>query len=127
MKIEAAVSAVPLILSAFAMAPAPADKTSNGARCLRNVVTLFHQIEREMRFRVAHGRPAGFAGLRRRKPLGALRRLLAFLAPPPLDLQSSMLGLGVCDGRYQKDHNPLISDGGTKLPWARASHWPTTR
>jgi hypothetical protein len=44
--------------------------TSGCKRCLRNVVTLFRQIGREMQFRIAAGRAVGFEGLRRRKPLG---------------------------------------------------------
>jgi hypothetical protein len=38
--------------------------------CLRNVVTLFHYIEKERAWRKANGRPAGFETLDVRKPIG---------------------------------------------------------
>lgn len=38
--------------------------------CLRNVVTLFHYIEKEREWRKANGRPAGFETLDARKPIG---------------------------------------------------------
>jgi hypothetical protein len=41
-----------------------------GCSCLRNVVTLFHYIEKERAWRKANGRPAGFETLDVRKPIG---------------------------------------------------------
>ncbi|KAL5466042.1 hypothetical protein PMIN06_000383 [Paraphaeosphaeria minitans] len=38
--------------------------------CLRNVVTLFHYIEKEKAWRRGNGRPEGFEGLAARKPIG---------------------------------------------------------
>jgi hypothetical protein len=38
--------------------------------CLRNVVSLFHQIEKEMAWRKSQGRPEGFEMLKVIKPLG---------------------------------------------------------
>lgn len=40
--------------------------------CLRNVVTLFHYIEKERVWRRENGRPEGFEGLLGRKPIGEL-------------------------------------------------------
>lgn len=41
-------------------------------RCIRNVVALFYQIEKEMAWREANGRPIGFETLRKTKPLVAI-------------------------------------------------------
>jgi len=38
--------------------------------CLRNVVTLFHHIEKERAWRKENGRPEGFETLDARKPIG---------------------------------------------------------
>lgn len=40
--------------------------------CLRNVVSLFFQIEKEIAFRQSQGLPLGFDTLRQRKPLVAV-------------------------------------------------------
>lgn len=40
--------------------------------CLRNVVSLFHHIEKEMEWRKANGRPVGFEALTKSKPLVAI-------------------------------------------------------
>lgn len=40
--------------------------------CLRNVVSLFYQIEKEVEWRKAQGRPLGFDTLRKHKPLVAV-------------------------------------------------------
>ncbi|KAK5115993.1 hypothetical protein LTR62_000449 [Meristemomyces frigidus] len=40
--------------------------------CLRNVVSLFHHIEQEIRWRESQGREAGFETLRKTKPLVAI-------------------------------------------------------
>lgn len=40
--------------------------------CLRNVVSLFHHIEKEVEWRKANGRPVGFEVLTRTKPLVAI-------------------------------------------------------
>ncbi|KAK7193563.1 hypothetical protein DPSP01_000118 [Paraphaeosphaeria sporulosa] len=40
--------------------------------CLRNVVTLFHYIEKEKAWRRENGRPEGFEGLTTRKPIVAV-------------------------------------------------------
>ena len=40
--------------------------------CLRNVVTLFHYIEKERAWRKENGRPEGFETLNARKPIGKL-------------------------------------------------------
>lgn len=40
--------------------------------CLRNVVTLFHYIEKERAWRKENGRPEGFETLNARKPIGRL-------------------------------------------------------
>ena len=40
--------------------------------CLRNVVSLFFNIEKEISWREQHGRPRGFDTLRRHKPLVAI-------------------------------------------------------
>lgn len=40
--------------------------------CLRNVVSLFYHIEKEIAFREAQGLPLGFETLRHRKPLVAV-------------------------------------------------------
>ncbi|KAL5389364.1 hypothetical protein PMIN03_009451 [Paraphaeosphaeria minitans] len=40
--------------------------------CLRNVVTLFHYIEKEKAWRRGNGRPEGFEGLAARKPIVAV-------------------------------------------------------
>ncbi|KAF2131567.1 nucleoside hydrolase [Dothidotthia symphoricarpi CBS 119687] len=40
--------------------------------CLRNVVTLFHHIEKERAWRKANGRPEGFETLNARKPIVAI-------------------------------------------------------
>jgi hypothetical protein len=53
------------------------SKILNGAdtshSCLRNVVTLFQQIEKERAWRKANGRPEGFETLNVRKPIGTSR------------------------------------------------------
>lgn len=38
--------------------------------CLRNVVSLFHFIEKEQAWRKEHGRPEGFEALKVTKPIG---------------------------------------------------------
>lgn len=43
--------------------------------CLRNVVTLFHYIEKERAWRKENGRPEGFETLNARKPIGKVERL----------------------------------------------------
>ncbi|KAL8814131.1 MAG: hypothetical protein Q9223_006621 [Gallowayella weberi] len=40
--------------------------------CLRNVVSMFHVIEKEMRWRKDNGRPEGFDALKRSKPMVAV-------------------------------------------------------
>jgi hypothetical protein len=40
--------------------------------CLRNVVSLFHHIEKEISWRKEHGRNLGFDTLRKSKPLVAV-------------------------------------------------------
>ncbi|KAL8825082.1 MAG: hypothetical protein Q9170_007935, partial [Blastenia crenularia] len=40
--------------------------------CLRNVVSMFHVIEKEMQWRKANGRPEGFETLKRLKPIVAV-------------------------------------------------------
>jgi inosine-uridine nucleoside N-ribohydrolase len=40
--------------------------------CLRNVVSLFHHIEKEIEWRKANGRPVGFEALTKTKPLVAV-------------------------------------------------------
>lgn len=40
--------------------------------CLRNVVSLFYHVEKEIAWRQAHGRTPGFETLRRSKPLVAV-------------------------------------------------------
>jgi hypothetical protein len=40
--------------------------------CLRNVVSLFHHIEKEIEWRKANGRPIGFEALTKSKPLVAI-------------------------------------------------------
>jgi len=40
--------------------------------CLRNVVSLFHHIEKEIEWRQANGRPLGFEALTKTKPLVAI-------------------------------------------------------
>ncbi|KAJ4296744.1 hypothetical protein N0V90_006792 [Kalmusia sp. IMI 367209] len=40
--------------------------------CLRNIVTLFHYIEKERAWRRENGRPEGFEGLAKRKPIVAV-------------------------------------------------------
>ena len=68
------------MLLAFAAAPEELDvlllSVTYGnidiQNCLRNVVSLFYHIEKEIRWRESQGREAGFAGLRRRKPLVAV-------------------------------------------------------
>jgi inosine-uridine nucleoside N-ribohydrolase len=40
--------------------------------CLRNVVSLFHHIEKEIEWRKANGRPVGFEALTKSKPLVAI-------------------------------------------------------
>lgn len=40
--------------------------------CLRNVVTLFHYIEKERAWRKENNRPEGFETLTARKPIGKL-------------------------------------------------------
>ena len=44
--------------------------------CLRNVVTLFQQIEKERAWRKEHGRPEGFETLNARKPIGGFVELV---------------------------------------------------
>jgi hypothetical protein len=38
--------------------------------CLRNVVAIFHHIEKEMAWRKSLGRPEGFDMLKKVKPIG---------------------------------------------------------
>jgi inosine-uridine nucleoside N-ribohydrolase len=40
--------------------------------CLRNIVSLFHHIEKEIEWRKANGRPVGFEALTKSKPLVAI-------------------------------------------------------
>jgi hypothetical protein len=40
--------------------------------CLRNIVTTFHVLERELKWRREHGKPAGFDGMTKFKPLVAI-------------------------------------------------------
>lgn len=40
--------------------------------CLRNVVSLFHHIEKEIEWRKANGHPVGFEALTKTKPLVAV-------------------------------------------------------
>lgn len=40
--------------------------------CLRNVVSMFHVIEKELAWRKDNGRPQGFESLRKTKPLVAV-------------------------------------------------------
>jgi inosine-uridine nucleoside N-ribohydrolase len=40
--------------------------------CLRNVVSLFHHIEKEIEWRKANGRPVGFEALTKGKPVVAV-------------------------------------------------------
>lgn len=40
--------------------------------CLRNVVSLFHQVQKEMEWRKSRGQPEGFEMLKRKKPLVAV-------------------------------------------------------
>jgi inosine-uridine nucleoside N-ribohydrolase len=40
--------------------------------CLRNVVSLFHHIEKEIEWRKVNGRPVGFEALTKTKPLVAV-------------------------------------------------------
>ncbi|KAI4262077.1 MAG: hypothetical protein L6R42_002737 [Xanthoria sp. 1 TBL-2021] len=40
--------------------------------CLRNAVSMFHVIEKEMRWRKEHGRPEGFEALKKSKPVIAV-------------------------------------------------------
>lgn len=40
--------------------------------CLRNVVSLFHQVQKEMEWRRSKGQPRGFDMLRRKRPLVAV-------------------------------------------------------
>lgn len=42
------------------------------ARCLRNVVALFHVLEKENAWRRSSGRPEGFEALRTAKPIVAV-------------------------------------------------------
>ena len=52
--------------------------------CLRNVVSMFHILEKELAWRKAQGRPEGFETLRARKTLVAVG------AEAPLAKQSIM-------------------------------------
>jgi len=40
--------------------------------CLKNVVALFHVLEKEIEWRKSQGRPEGFAGMRKNKPIVAV-------------------------------------------------------
>jgi hypothetical protein len=40
--------------------------------CLRNIVTTFHVLERELKWRREHGEPVGFDGMTKFKPLVAI-------------------------------------------------------
>lgn len=40
--------------------------------CLRNVVGLFHVLEKELEWRKANGKPEGFATMRANKPIVAM-------------------------------------------------------
>jgi hypothetical protein len=40
--------------------------------CIRNVITMFYNIEKEIEWREQNGRPAGFETIRRTKPLVAI-------------------------------------------------------
>lgn len=40
--------------------------------CLRNLITLFHHVDLEMKWRASNGRPKGFDSLRVSKPLVAI-------------------------------------------------------
>ncbi|KAL8993859.1 MAG: hypothetical protein Q9169_006030 [Polycauliona sp. 2 TL-2023] len=44
----------------------------NVQSCLRNAVSMFHVIEKEMRWRIENGRPEGFEALKRSKPVIAV-------------------------------------------------------
>ncbi|CAL8584543.1 hypothetical protein XPA_010133 [Xanthoria parietina] len=44
----------------------------NVQNCLRNAVSMFHVIEKEMRWRKEHGRPEGFEALKKSKPVIAV-------------------------------------------------------
>ncbi|KAF5851115.1 hypothetical protein GGP41_003942 [Bipolaris sorokiniana] len=54
--------------------------------CLRNVVTLFQQIEKERAWRKEHGRPEGFETLNARKPIGGFVELMVLM-----DLEGSII------------------------------------
>jgi hypothetical protein len=47
-------------------------RNTNLPRCLRNIVSLFHFIEKERAWRKANGRPEGFDALKAKKPIGML-------------------------------------------------------
>lgn len=40
--------------------------------CLRNVISLFHHVEKEIEWRKSQGKPLGFDALRKNKPLVAV-------------------------------------------------------
>lgn len=40
--------------------------------CLRNVVTTFHVLEKELKWRRANGKPGGFDGMTKYRPLVAI-------------------------------------------------------
>jgi hypothetical protein len=46
--------------------------SSSTPSCLRNIVSLFHHIEKERAWRKEQGRPEGFATLGATKPIGEL-------------------------------------------------------
>lgn len=52
--------------------------------CLRNVVSMFHIIQREMQWRRENGRPEGFGSLR------AFRPIVAVGAEDPLEDQKML-------------------------------------
>ena len=53
--------------------------SSSSTSCLRNVVSLFHFIEKERAWRKEQGRPEGFATLGATKPIGELTEIRAVL------------------------------------------------
>lgn len=66
--------------------------------CLRNVVSMFHVVEKEMRWRKDNGRPEGFDALKKSKPvvavgadgpLGGERMKAAYYRTSPPRLQLS--------------------------------------
>jgi hypothetical protein len=41
-------------------------------KCVKNVVSIFHVLDKELSWRKAHGKPEGFAALRAYKPIVAI-------------------------------------------------------